>query len=509
MLTERKFGLEYWVSHTPEKIAVYDTRHRLSYSELAHRAAAVATELSRRGIKRGDKLLVCLPNCGELVELFFAAVSIGAVLVPCNIQYKEHELKRIVAMTHPRFGVTCTKEHTEIIHLNSPEIEVLEIDISRQEDGLLPFIADTGTQKYREELNGRDPVVIVCTSGSSGAVKGVVMLYENLTIPSADIEERFHMLATDISFVPVPLCHMFGIMGMLVALRSGGTILTMQRFSGRQALELIEKERVTIQYCVATMYEREIECYETLDKAGQKPDLSSLRSGMIAGAPSIRKCIIWFEEMLKCRLLNAYGMTEVSALAMADLNDSEDVRYNKVGKPCTHAIVAVTLEDGSPAPVGQVGQVVCKGPGVMGEYYGQPEMTKKAYTASGWFMTGDMGCFDADGNISITGRKKDIIIRGGYNIVPYEVESVYSEKKEVCEVCLVGYPDKCLGERTALYISLAAGYTYTEQELRQWAAEELAKYKIPDKVIVLDELPKLTNGKLDKKEMKKMMENTI
>ncbi len=506
MYTQNKFNLEYWASHTPQRTAVYDTRHRISYSELAQRAAALGEELSRRGVRRGDKLLTCLPNCCEMVELFFAAVSIGAVLVPCNIQYKEHELKRIVSMTQPRLGVTCTDEHTKILRCASEEIDLLQIDISKPCDGLIPIIKDSPDRQYCEELDARDPLVVVCTSGSSGRVKGVVMLYENLTLPSADIQERFHMLETDASFVPVPMCHMFGIMGMLVSVRSGGTLLTMQRFSAGGALELIERENATIQYCVATMYEREIECYE---KLGVKPDLGSLRSGMIAGAPSIKKCIKWFDERLGCRLLNAYGMSEVSALAMADLHDGEDVRYNKVGKPCTHAQVAVILEDGSAAPVGAVGEVVCKGPGVMGGYYGQPQMTSAAFTDSGWFMTGDMGCFDADGNISITGRKKDIIIRGGYNIVPYEVESVYSKRREVAEACLVAYPDEGLGERTALFVSLASGYAYSSEELRGWAAQELAKYKIPDRVIILSELPKLPNGKLDKNEMKRVLEKTI
>lgn len=347
-----------------------------------------------------------------------------------------------------------------------------------------------------------DPALIVCTSGSTGEPKGALLSYGNMFIPGLDITKSFRITQSDVTFIPVPLCHMFGIMGVVVTLGCGSTIVMMQKFRETEALHLIESERVSVQFCVASMYEREIAEYES---AAAKPDISSLRTGMIAGAPSIRTCIEWFDKNAGCRLLNAYGLTEAQALAGVDFDDPEDVRYTTAGHASPHCKLKIVCDDETECAVGETGEIVCSSPGIMLGYYGHPELTAKSYTSDGFFKTGDLGRVDAQGYLTVTGRKKDLIIRGGYNVFPYEIESMYNAVDGISEVCVVGYPDEVLGERIAAYIVPKAGFEFSPERLRGYALENIAKYKVPDKIILTDGLPKLSNCKLDKLSLKRKL----
>lgn len=499
MYALNEFMLSYWAKNTPEREAVYDGRSRMTYSQLEKSARAAAGFLADRGIARNDRILVCLPNCCEMVTLIFAAAAIGAVLVPINAQHKEHELQHVVDMIDPNFAIFSNDEQIAVLERIDPKTECIKVDLNSGEYALSGMV-ERSAQREAEVLED-DASIIVCTSGSTGLPKGVIMSVKNLIVPSMDIAERYRMKEEDVSYVPVPLCHMFGIMGVLIAVRTGGKIVLSGKFKASEALELLEKERVSVQYCVATMYEREIDHYESLT---EKPDLSSLRSGMIAGAPSVRHCIQWFDKTLGCRLLNAYGMTEVSALCIADYDDSEKIRYEQCGRPGRHAQLAILKDDGSFALAGETGEIVCKSPGVMAGYYNMPDKTAECYTPDGWFKTGDIGVFDSDGVFSVTGRKKDIIIRNGYNVIPSEIEALYYSGGDVDEVCVVGCKDEKVGERIVLFCALKAGVRRTEAELREYAKANISKYKVPDKVVFMDKLPKLPNGKLDKKQLKQL-----
>lgn len=504
MYTLNAFRLSYWAEKSPEREAVCDGRSRMTYSQLYDRAKAVAGFLTDRGIARNDRILVCLPNCCEMVTLIFAAAAIGAVLVPINVQHKEHELQHVVDTTDPNFAIFSDDGQIAVLERIAPNMERIKIDLSSG-GYALSRIAECSAPR-EVETQEDDASIIVCTSGSTGLPKGVIMSVKNLVVPSMDIAERYRMTENDVTYVPVPLCHMFGIMGVLVAVRTGGKIVLSDKFRADEALELLEKERVSVQYCVATMYEREIDHYENLT---EKPDLSCLRSGMIAGAPSVRHCIQWFDKTLGCRLLNAYGMTEVSALCIADYDDSEKIRYEQCGRPSSHVQLAILKDDGSFARENETGEIICKSPGVMVGYYNMPAETAACYTPDGWFKTGDIGVFDSDGIFSITGRKKGIIIRNGYNVMPSEIEALYYSSGCIYEACVVGHKDESVGERIILFCSLKAGVSRTEAELRDYAKANIAKYKVPDKVIFMDKLPKLSNGKIDKKQLKLLCEKNL
>ena len=491
------FLLSYWADITPDKEAVCDGRNRMTYSQLETRSTSLAAFFEQNGITHEDRILVCLPNCCEMVTLSFAAVKLGFTMVLGNIQYKQHELQHVVDMTKPRLAILSGEEQASELKAIAPDIQIIRLDLASARNAF-DFVPDG---KLKTEFGKKDdsPVFVVCTSGSTGKPKGVQICRRNLIVPAEDIAQRFHMTGNDVSFVPVPLCHMFGVMGMMVSVQTGGRIVLTRKFDAMNVLKLLEEEKVSVQYCVATMYEREIDCYENLV---EKPDLSRLRTGMIAGAPSIRQCIVWFDNKLGCRLLNAYGLTEAQALAMADYDDPQDVRFERCGRPGGHVQLAVRKDDGSFAVSGEVGEIVCKGPSVMLGYYEQPEETARAYTDDGWLLTGDIGKCDPDGVFTIVGRKKDLIIRGGYNVTPAELEALYYESGFVCEACVMGYPDAEMGERIAAFLTLKSGLSITVEELQEYAKMHISKYKVPDKIILIDRIPKLPNGKINKQELK-------
>lgn len=499
MTESKEFMLSHWAETMPDREAVYDGRIRMNYARLYERVRQLICFLTGKGIYSKDRVLSCLPNCCEAVVLSFAAAEKGFVLVPVNYLSKERDLRHVVDRTEPQIAFVSECQTADILHRINPFIEIITLDIDGSEDALA-FLSDcSSTIVQKSKLN--DPVLIVCTSGSTGVPKGVLLSGENLIYPASDLIERFRITRDDVVYVPSPLCHMLGFMGMLVTIQAGAKLRLVRKFHADIALKILEEERISVQFCVPTMYEREIIQYE---KCVSKPDLSDLRTGLIAGAPSIRHCIEWFDKTVNCRLLNSYGMTEISALTAVDFEDSEEARYSSCGKACTHAQTAVLRKDGTYALPNETGEIVCKGPGLMLGYYGHSLDNEEHMTAAGWFRTGDIGKCDEDGVYTITGRIKDIIIRGGYNVVPLDVEQIYYESGFASEVCVVGYSDQELGERIALFMVLKSGCMLSADELREYGTKNLAKFKVPDKVILLEKLPKLDNGKIDKKYLKNL-----
>lgn len=493
------FRLTHWAEKIPGRIAVDDGRRAVSYQNLEKRAASLGAYLQNKGLSSEDCVLVCLPNCCEMVTLSFAAVKLGFVMVLGNIQYKQHELQYVIDMSNPRLAILSEEEQVDMIKEIDPTIKIIKLDLEGEQDSL-DFIPE-GRITRKNEFSMKSPMLIICTSGSTGRPKGVLLSRENLLYSSLNVAERFQMDENDVSYVPVPLCHMFGFSGMMISIITGGTLLLTRRFKADKALALMENEGVTVQYAVATMYAREIECYENLP---EKPNLSRLRTGMISGSPGVKSSIIWFDEKLGCRLLNAYGMSEAPSLAMVDYDDPVDVRYNSCGRQCKYSQLAIIREDGSFAGTSESGEIVCRGATLMLGYKNQENLGNSS-TADGWFMTGDIGVLNPDGTFSIVGRKKDIIIRGGYNVAPTEVESVFYESGLISEACAVGYPSEAYGEEIALFAVLNQGENISPESLLEKIRPNISKYKLPGKIVFMDELPKLPNRKIDKLALKKML----
>ena len=490
------FRLEKWSAAAPDRVAVQDDTGSYTYAALYHRVRMCVGGLRQIGIQPGQHILLCMPNGEAFIRLFLAASGQGIIVDTMNPLLMEKEVSEFVKATRPAAIFAERQENVEHLAAAAPNTPIFSVE--RWET----VCASVSTKEVQTEAETIDPEktgLVVCTSGSTGHSKYVELSYQALVIPAMDIAQRFHSCIHDVSYIPVPMCQMFGMMGLLVTLMTGGTIITTQSFDAETALELIERFHVTLQYCVPTMYAREIRQYEC---AENKPNIRSLRTGMIAGAPTNGPYFEWFEKNAGCRLLAAYGLTECSAIAMADYYDTREVRYHTAGKVCIHADVQIRDEVGWPLPTGIPGEIVCNSPGVMNAYKNAPALTKTCFTEDGWFLTGDIGKIDRDGNLIITGRKKDMIIRNGYNVFPAEVEVLLQEHPKVLQAAVTGLADEEKGEAIIAFVVLKPGMHTTGADLREYMKKRIAKYKIPDHIFFLADIPKLPTGKIDYRGLK-------
>jgi fatty-acyl-CoA synthase/long-chain acyl-CoA synthetase len=291
---------------------------------------------------------------------------------------------------------------------------------------------------------------------------------------------------------------MFGLVtGLLLPLMFGGKIILMEKHRPKEALDLIEKEKVTVHNGVPTMFFREIEEYRK-----NKKDISTLRTGIAAGAAVPKSLIKMLHTELQFIPMVAYGLTETLALTCTNLDDSLSKISETVGKPIDEIELKVIDDKGNHLGKGQVGEIICRGSSVMKGYCGMPEETKKTIDENGWLHTGDLGIIDEQGYIRFVGRIKDLIIRGGNNISPVEVENLYFQHPEVLEICILGVPSKELGEKTYAFVKLHENYSATTESLGAYAEGKIAKYKIPDQFIFVKKMPKLKNGKIDKQRLR-------
>ena len=301
--------------------------------------------------------------------------------------------------------------------------------------------------------------------------------------------------ANDVFFVAVPVFHVFGMVpGILSTISVGARMVLLDRYQAKQSLELIESEKVTVKHGVPTMFILELNHPDFL-----KYDLSSLRTGIIAAAPCPVEIVKRIRQEMGCEIMVAYGLSETSpTLTMTSFADSDQVRAETVGKALPGAEIKIVNHDRNEVSKGEVGEIACRSFGVMKGYYNLPEKTKESIDEDGWFYTGDLGAIDEEGNLRIVGRKKEMIIRGGYNIYPREIEEVLYKHPDVMEVAVVGLPDTVLGEITCACIKLKPHVQTDEQRLFQFVQNELSDYKWPDRMILLDEFPMTASGKIKK-----------
>ena len=490
------FGLYRWAELFPDKVAVDDGRMSLTYRELAEKVDMLAAGMKNEGVKKGDKVFVSIPNFAEFIIILFACVRLGSVVICGNLQFKDQELDYLTGlMGQPKLAFMNRAIQREIMERAFPELKIVTIDEKDESLEALGTLFAAPTEVGVNMFSLDNDMLVVFTSGSTGVPKGVELTVRNMLIPMCDLIERFHADSEEVLFVPVPFCQTSGMAGILIAMLLGGKLVTATRFDGMAALELIEKHRVSLQFCVTTMYAREIDAYNS---AAIKPDISSLRTGTIGGGPVVKEYMTWFEENADCRLLNFYGMTECAGMIAGDFEDSPENRLNKGGRPCRHVTVSILGGNGEKMPVGEQGEICCKSPGVTRGYYKNPEMTLHLIDADGWLHSGDIGIMDSEGYISVIARKKEMIIRGGYNVFPAEVENLYCRRDDVLLAAMLSYPDGDLGEKIAVFLQMKNANHPSAEEIREYAAAHLAKFKVPDKVLFIAEMPMLPSGKVDR-----------
>ena len=327
------------------------------------------------------------------------------------------------------------------------------------------------------------------SSGSTGAAKVIVNRSSSFYHNGSEIARAYRVTSEDVLYLPVPFFHSYGMIGLYTALPKGATLVTLQKYRPESSLSTIESARVTVYFGVPTMYVREMRVNED-----DEWDLSSLRVVKLAGAPCPEAAVVEYERRYGCTMLGSYGMTETAAtMTTADYDAPLRVRAASVGKPIDGAQIKLDPD---------TGEVLCKSVSMMDGIMRADGTLDPCLDEDGWFHSGDVATTDDDGNYYIVGRIKDMIIRGGENIYPLEVENVYQEHKGVSESCLVGYPDPELGERTCLCVVEKPGHNETAAMLRQFAYGRLQKCKVPDVVMKMDDLPRLPNGKTDKRTLR-------
>ena len=484
---------------------------RWTYAELAADVDALALGLLEMGIAKGDRVGIWAPNCAEWTLTQYATAKIGAILVNINPAYRARELEFVLNQSGSTLLVAAEKLKTSDyagmiaeVRPRCPELKSVVLLGSPQWQAVL----ETGRRLDRGaldaiELDTDDPINIQYTSGTTGFPKGATLSHHNILNNGFFVGELCNYTEADRICIPVPFYHCFGmVMGNLAATSHGACmVIPAPTFDPVATLQAVQAERCTSLYGVPTMFIAELSTPDFADY-----DLSSLRTGIMAGSPcpvEVMKQVI--ERMSMTEVSICYGMTETSPVStQTRADDSLDRRVSTVGRVGPHLEVKVIApETGRTVPRGTPGELCTRGYSVMLGYWGQPDKTAEAVDAAHWMHTGDLAIMDADGYLAITGRIKDMVIRGGENVYPREIEEFLYTHPDILDAQVIGVPDARYGEELMVWVRLRAGApALTGESLREFCAGQLAHYKIPRYVHIADEFPMTVTGKVRKVEMR-------
>jgi len=474
----------------------------VTYSQLLARAQRFAHALQKLGVRPDDKVAIMLNNCPEFIVTYFACAYIGAVAVPVNIFYKERELEyllrdsdSVALVANPAFAEHFSKIENKphlFRHLvvNGTYREGLEFSKLEADAPLSPFNA----------LCAEDSVVeILYTSGTTGQPKGTMLTHANLFFHADVIVNLLKLGDSDRALMVVPAFHGFGITVILCSLVTGSSFVLLDPFNPVEIFEQIEKHKITFIPMVVAMY------FMLINHADRgKYDLSSLRIGISGASAMPAQLMKDSSSALNIKILEAWGLTECSASATmqrADLTYKE----GSVGLAYPGVKVGVMDESGKLLGAGEVGELVIQGPLVMKGYYKKPQETAEALRG-GWLHTGDMGYYDKDGYFFMVDRKKELINVGGEKVFPREVEELMYKHPAVADAVLIPQKDEKLGEIPVAIVVPRAGATLSEKDMQDFLSDKMARFKVPRRVYIVQQVPRSPVGKILKKELVKMLE---
>ena len=497
----------------PDRPALVDVPagRRWSYAELAADVDALALGLLAAGVTVGDRVGIWAPNCAEWALTQYATAKIGAILVNINPAYRTSELEFVLNQSGARLLVAAqrlkTSDYAAMIAEVRPRCAALE-QVVLLGTGEWDALLETGRRADRGalgaiELSADDPINIQYTSGTTGFPKGATLSHHNILNNGYFVGELCHYTHEDKICIPVPFYHCFGmVMGNLAATSHGAAmVIPAPSFDPVATLEAVQAERCTSLYGVPTMFIAEL----AVPDFGRF-DLSSLRTGIMAGSPcpvEVMKQVI--DRMGMSEVSICYGMTETSPVStQTRVDDSIERRVATVGRVGPHIEVKVIdPATGRAVPRGTPGELCTRGYSVMLGYWRQPDKTAEVIDAARWMHTGDLAVMDDDGYLSITGRIKDMVIRGGENIYPREVEEFLYTHPDILDAQVIGVPDAKWGEELMAWVRMRPGATpLTADALREFCLGKLAHYKIPRYVHITDEFPMTVTGKVRKVEMR-------
>lgn len=485
-------------------VAVVQAGHRLTWGELDQQVSAVAAGLAGLGVGTGDVVSVQLPNWTEFVVLNFAVARIGAVLNSLPATFRHRELDYILSRARPKVYVIPRQigsldflPMAEALRASIPELE--HIVVVRGDPGrAIAFdrlVQTTPADLTQLAPTGDDLGFLVFTSGTEAMPKGVLYTHDILEFSVRSVVDALGVGTDDVIFMPSPLASTTGVlngMDMLAMLQT--KLVLLERWNPEAAANLIEQERCAFTFIAATF----LHDLTYLDGIAGR-DMSSFRLFACGGSPIPVKLARDAEKILGCRVLRAYGASEQTFVVINRPADRSERAYNTDGLALPGREIRILDSAGQPVPPGQTGEIACRGPNVAVGYFGAPELNARAFDPDGFYHSSDLGVLDEDGYLTVVGRKKELIIRGGMNISPMEIETQLAEHPDVAEVAVVGYPDGRLGERACAFIVPSPGSTPVLAELAEFLlAGGMAKYKLPERLEIVASLPRTPVGKVHK-----------
>jgi len=485
----------------PHKIAIELNNKSVTFQDINIITNRISNSLKNLGVKKGDRIAQYVPNSLELIYTTVSSFKVGAIVVPMNTAFKEREIAFFLQDSEPKVIVTDTERLSILENVLSevPSLEyILVIDLKEPSGKYIDF-HELMSNRYdgdpEVEIDDEDGAIIFYTSGTTGRPKGALLAQRSITSNLEALQKAWEWTSEDLFILTLPMFHIHGLgVGLCGSLYTGCSTIVKSKFDAKDVLSTIQNMRVTLFMGVPTMYFRILEV-----EGCEEFDVSSMRLFVSGSAPLSKDLFTKFHKTFGHKILERAGMSE----SMMNYSNPYhgDRRPGTVGFPLPGVEIRIVDENFNDVPANTEGEIVIKGPNLLKGYWGNEEATAKAFK-DGWFKTGDICKRDQDGYISIVGRSKDIIISGGVNLYPREIEEVIESIPAVKEAAVVGIPDEEFGEAVKACIVLEKDAEVTEEEIIAYCKERLASFKKPKRVEFLDTLPKNAMGKIMKDKLK-------
>jgi fatty-acyl-CoA synthase len=526
--------LDKTIAAYPDNDAVvyYDRDYRLTYREFGKLVDQLAKGLMALGVQKGEKVALWATNVPHWVALQFATAKIGAIFLTINTLYKSTELAYVLENSDAEnlFIIDGYRDTDYIgtVYELVPELKTHQRGFLKSEKfpflkrvfflghekhrgmyslfetiSMAAMVSDEAYKARQAELDPHDVINMQYTSGTTGFPKGVMLTHYNVGNNGYWIGARQALGPKDRICLPVPLFHCFGcVLGVMAAVNHASALVILEYFDPVQVMAAVEGERCTALYGVPTMFIAQLQ-----HKLFSKFDFSTLRTGIMAGSPCpVKTMEEVMEKMYMREITIVYGLTEASpGMTQTTVHDSVRRKVETVGKAYPAIEVGIfDPETHQPLPPGVVGEVCCRGYNIMKGYYKMPEATAKVIREDGWLLSGDLGVMDEEGYLTITGRHKDLIIRGGENVSPREIEEFIYTMDGIQDVQVVGVPSRKYGEQVAAFVILKEGYEISPEDVQDFCRGKISNYKVPKYVSLIDELPLTASGKVQKFKLREM-----
>lgn len=502
-------------SIVPDRPAVFCEGKRVTYAEVSDRVNRLANALGDMGVQKGDMVSILQVNCSQYVEAYFAAAKLGAIFVPLNFRAKSDELGYMLNNCEAKV-LLVGERYVDLVNEMRPQLPKAEhfICIESKPDGMLNYdevLASASPEEVFAEIDDDDVTILMYTAGTTGRPKGVPLTHNSFSLYVLNNVTPVDLEIEETNLLTVPLYHVAGVQAVMAAVYGGRTLAMLKQFEVKEWLKTVQEQKANRAMLVPTMLKRVIE-----DEDFDKYDLSSLKVITYGAAPMpfevIKKAIDMFPRVM---FINAFGQTEtastITSLGPDDHvitgTDEEKAKKLKrlqssIGRPMDDVEIKIVDDDGKELPTGELGEILAKGPRVMSGYWKDEEKTAKALTADGWLRTSDRGYVDEEGYIYLAGRGDDMIIRGGENISPGEVEDVLYAHPKIDEAAVIGVPDPDWGQEPKAVVVLKGGETATGEEIMEFCRERLSSFKRPRYVTFVGELPRTSTGKVLKRDLR-------